>query len=341
MRLSVPGVRIAAVETCDYGLMASYDTPSLLRLACPVMGERYAESAVSRRFIAELGVERRYLTHVPGLAPDTGRLTAIDLARSAVERLRARRPRALDGLDALIFVSTSNPNPCNCQAALLADRLGLTASCLDLKSGCSAGVLALAQAALLVDAGCERVLVVMAENLSQLTPADDLRALLTVGDGAACVLVERCEGRGFLSALHGTAPEFAGAMAVRTPFPPARDGAHYVYEVSDTHAARAFLHERWRALFRDSVEAAGIRAGDLAQCFFHQTHGGQIEALVSDLGIDPARVARVLHDHGNMGSPTFAVAMAKAFEQIAPGQRYLLAAVGGGVSWGAIVAEHA
>ncbi len=340
MRLSVPGVRIADVETCDFGLMLSYDTASLLRLACPDTWERYLESPISRRFMAELGVERRHLTHVPGQVPDPGRRTAIDLARSAVERLRARRPQVLTHLDALIFVSTSNPNPCNCQAALLAEQLGLTASCFDLKSGCSGGVLGLAQAALLVDAGCERALVVMAENLSQLTPADDLRALLSVGDGAACVLVEKCEGPGFLSVLHDTAPEFATALAMRTPFPPARADARYVYEFSDAPTVGEFVRDRWRALFHDSVEAAGMRASDLVHCFFHQTHSAQVDALARDLDIEPARLVRVVHDHGNMGSPTFAVAMARAFAGMAPGQRYLLEAVGGGLSSCAIVAEH-
>ena len=341
MRLRLPGVRLAEVETCDFSMMPLYDTASLLRLARPEMGERYLESAVSRRLIEELGVERRHLTHVPGQSPDPGRLTAFDLACSAVERLRTRCPGATDRLDALIFVSTSNPNPCNCQAALLADRLGIAASCFDLKSGCSSGVLGLLQAALLIEAGCERVLVVMAENLSQLTPTDDLRMLLTVGDGAACILVEKANGRGFLSVVHGTAPEFAGAMAMRTPFPPASAEARYVYQVSDAQAARVFLRERWRALFHESVEAAGIAPGDLAQCFFHQSHGEQVESLVSDLGIDPARVDRVVHDHGNMGSPTFAVSMARSFVRLAPGQRYLMQAVGGGLSWCAIVAEHA
>jgi len=340
MRLSVPGVRIADVETCDFGLMPSFEMVPLLRLARPDQVERCLESAVGRRFLAELGVERRYLTHVPGRPPDPDRRTALDLARSAVERLRARRADALARLDALIFVSTSNPNPCNCQAALLAESLGLTASCFDLKAGCSGGVLGLVQAALLIAAGCEHVLVVMAENLSQLTPADDLRALLTVGDGAACVLLEKCDGPGFLGVVHTTAPEFAQALAVRTPFPPAHADARYVYEFSDVRAASQFLHGRWRELFRDAVEAAGVVAPDLAHCFFHQTHGAHVQELVSDLDLPPTRVPRVVHDHGNMGSPTCAVAMAKAFTRLAPGERYLLQAVGGGVSGCAIVAEH-
>ena len=291
--------------------------------------------------LTELGVEYRHMTQVPGQPSDPARLTALDLARSALERLRARRPRVLDQLDAFIFVSTSNPNPSNCQAALLAERLGFTASCSDMKAGCSSGVLALAQGALLIGAGCERVLVVMAENLSQLTPAEDLRALLTVGDGAACVLLEKATGPGFLGVLHNTAPEFASAFVLRTPFPPARPDARYVYEFSDTQVVPEFVHRRWRELVHESCAASGTTVRGLSQCFLHQTHVAQIESLVRDTGLAPASVPLVVQDHGNMGSPTFAVAMARTFASLVPGQRYLMAAVGGGVSSCAIVAEHA
>ena len=341
MRLSVPGVRIADVETCDFAAMPCLETAPLLRLSRPDDWERVLDSSVSRRLLAELGVERRHLTHVPGQRLALDRMTAIDLACSAVERMRTRQREAFDRLDALLFVSTSNPNPCNSQAAILASRVGLQASCLDIKAGCSGGVLGVAQAALMIHAGCERVLVVLAENLSQLTSADDLRALLTVGDGAACVLVERSERGAFLSVLHGTAPEFAGAMAVRTPFPPAAPDARYLFEVSDAPRAREVLHERWRQLVRESAEAASTCPSELTHGFLHQTHGALLDGLAQDLGLEPARLVPVVRDQGNMGSPTFAVAMARAFHELRPGDRYLMAAVGGGISWCAIVAEHA
>ncbi|MGH7672986.1 MAG: 3-oxoacyl-ACP synthase III family protein [Gemmatimonadales bacterium] len=340
MRLEAPGVRIADVETCDFGLMPEYDTAAVLRAARPADAEHYLTSALSRRLIAELGVARRHLTHVPGQAPIPGRLNALDLARSAVTRLQARRARDLARLDALIFVSTSNPNPCNSQAALLAEACGLSGSCMDLKAGCSGGVLGLVQGALLIRSGCERVLVVMAENLSQFTPPDDLRMLLTVGDGAACVLLERAAGPGFVAVIHGTEPALASTMTVSTPFPPADAGARYVYEFRAANSAADYLRARWRALFCESIGAAGLAPGDLAYAVFHQTHAAQLHDLTADLGLDPACVPAVVTDHGNMGTPTFAVALARIHAQLEPGQRYLLQAVGGGVSWCAIVAEH-
>ena len=150
MRLEAPRVRIVDVETCDFSQIPAYDTAAVLEAARPAHAARYLTSAVSRRLISQLGVSRRHLTQLPGAAPHRGRLNALDLAQSAVQRMQARGPHALQRLDALIFVSTSNPNPCNSQAALLAEACGIKASCLDIKAGCSGGVLGVLQAALRV-----------------------------------------------------------------------------------------------------------------------------------------------------------------------------------------------
>jgi 3-oxoacyl-[acyl-carrier-protein] synthase-3 len=340
MRLRVPDVRVADVETCDFSLVPRYDTATLLQTVLSGAGERYLTAAVSRKLIQELGVEHRYLTQCPGLAPAPARLSALDLARSAIHRLQTRRRQELEWLDAFIFVSTSNPSPVTSQAALLASEFGFHGSCFDLKAGCSGGVLGLMQAALLIRAGCERVLVVMAENLSQLTPAEDLRMLLTVGDGAAAVLLERHPGPGFLSIIHGSAPEYAGAMAVPAPFPPRDATVRYQFEFRGTSRAAAFIQARWPALYGESLKAAGIGGGELAQCFVHQTHAAQVARFRADHDLPPDRVGYVAGDHGNMGSPTFAVAMASKFCRLQPGDKYLMQAVGGGISWCAIVAEH-
>lgn len=342
MRLEARGVRIVDVETCDFGSLPVYDTAAVLQAACRDSA-RYLTSDASRRLMAQLGVSRRFLTQLPGVPPHPSRRNALDLARSAVQRLATRRAHELRRLDALIFVSTSNPNPCNSQAALLAEACGITASCMDLKAGCSSGVLGLVQAAVLLKSGCERVLVVMAENLSQFTPPDDLRMLLTVGDGAACVLLERGTGgeAGFLAMIHGTEPALAGTMTVPARFPPADASARYTYEFRDANRAAEFVRARSRSLFCESLSDAGVEPETLAYAVFHQTHAAQMDDLIADLHLDAGRVPVVVRDFGNMGTPTFAVALARIYEQLRPGQRYLLQAVGGGVSWCAIVAEHA
>lgn len=340
MQLRAPGVRIVDAETCDFSLMPSYETADLLSRVMPGRGHRYLESSSARALVQELGVRRRHLTAVPGQPLAGEPLNAFDLAVSAVRRLQSRQAEALLALDALIFVSTSNPNPCNSQASLLAERLRLEASCMDLKAGCSGGVLGILQAALLIRAGCHRVLVVMAENLSRLVPPDDLRALLTVGDGAACVLVERGRGPGFLAMIHGSEPALASAMTLTTPFPPARPDARYVFEFQRIGEAVEHQRRTWRSVFRETLDVAGLVPHDLEHVLLHQTHAGQVRGLVSDLGLTADRVPCVVADYGNVGTPTVAIALTRVIHQLEAGQRYLLEAVGGGVSWCAIAAEH-
>ncbi len=340
MRVDAPHVRIVDVETCDFTLMPSYSTRDVLQACRPTRWERYFASPVARAQLAEIGVERRFLTHVPGTRPRSGRLTALDLAGSAISRLRERRREELAALDALIFVSTSNPNPVNCQAALLAHEFEIRASCMDLKAGCSAGLLGILHASLLIEGGCGRVLVVMAETLSQFADPEDLAMSLSVGDGAACVLLERCEETGFRVVVHGTAPEFAHAMEVQARFPPVAPETRYVYSHRDELAVREWLQHKWRSLFEEMLEAGHLQAADLSYAWCHQTDAGQLKRLARATGMPPERITPVVHEHGNMGTPTFAVAMARDFGSLHPGDHYLLQAIGGGVSWCAILAQH-
>jgi 3-oxoacyl-[acyl-carrier-protein] synthase III len=79
---------------------------------------------------------------------------------------------------------------------------------------------------------------------------------------------------------------------------------------------------------------------DLDYWFVHQTHAVQIAGLRQEHGIAESHAPGVVERYGNMGTPTFAVAMAQTFDRLRPGDRYLLEAVGGGVSWASVVAEH-
>jgi 3-oxoacyl-[acyl-carrier-protein] synthase-3 len=340
MELSAADVAIVDVTTCDFSMVPRYSTDGVLDACLGDDADRYRGSAAARQLIADKGVCQRHLTHLPGQLPHPGRLNALDLARSAARRMMRRHPAALARLDAIIFVSTSNPNPCNSQAALVARDLGITASCLDLKAGCSAGVLGIMQAALLIGAGCRRVLVVASENLSHLVPRDDLRMLLSTGDGAACILLERRAGPGFLAMAHGTAVEHAHAVTLDATFPPVGPDDRFALRVQDATAAATCIDEHWRSALDTTLRMAALGAGDLAQCFVHQAHRGRRDAFLAEYGIGGDRCVDVLADHGNAGSATFAIAMARRFAVLRPGERYLMQAVGGGISWCAIIAEH-
>ena len=67
---------------------------------------------------------------------------------------------------------------------------------MDTRTGCSAGLFALATGALYLGAGAERVLVVGAETFSKIIPPEHKVAALALGDGAGawCSAVVRARG---------------------------------------------------------------------------------------------------------------------------------------------------
>jgi 3-oxoacyl-[acyl-carrier-protein] synthase III len=83
-----------------------------------------------------------------------------------------------------------------------------------------------------------------------------------------------------------------------------------------------------------------VASRELAYALFHQTHAAQVRGLQTEMGLSEEQVPTVVSHYGNMGTPTFAVALTRVHANLRPRDRYLMQAVGGGVSWCAIVAEH-
>lgn len=342
MDIEVKDVALMGVGLCDYAGVGSYSTAQVLQSMYAEGARRYLDSAVSVRMLAEIGVDHRRLTHLVGQPRAAGEGNAFELAVSAVEDLLTRLPQARPLIEAVIYVSVSSVFPTTTTAALLAERLQLSASCLDLKSGCSGGVLGLVLGAQLVQQGCKRVLVVMAENLSKFSPPDDLRMGVSVGDGAACVLLGRKEGAGFRAVHHGTDPKFIRSITIPTTYPPAAGEpiGPDCYQFSEVNQTARFLRLKWIESFERPCRNAGLKPEDFRYYLSHQTTVGNYQGITQALGIAEPQQVQVLRDHGNMGSPTFAVALAQVFDRLNKGDLLALQAVGGGVSWCTVLVEH-
>src|SRR5262249_45629331 len=151
------GLEIADVASCDFSKLSPLSNEDVLRWS----GRQEKERLL--RFLAEdMGIKRRY--HAPEGT------TALDLARDALSSLLARSPRLREEATFLIYCGISNPMPTVCHAALLADELGFeNASAWDLKSGCSTGILGLAQALDWFQHGAEVGVLVASETFSKFT----------------------------------------------------------------------------------------------------------------------------------------------------------------------------
>ena len=249
-----------------------------------------------------------------------------------------------------ILVSTSSPDTiqpptaCLVQAALNARR----AFAYDLGAVCSGFVYSLVTALglMAVQPGLDYVLVVSAETYSRILDYTDRTTCIFFGDGAGAVVLARSSRPSILSfylAADGTRSPLIGC-------PSDGPGAMPHLEEMDV-TRRCFRMDGKRvwdfvvAVVPQLVEevlrraALGCDAVDLV--IPHQANEVLLRHAFSATGIPLARVFINLSHYGNTASASVPIALSEAVAQhlIKPGDRVLLLAFGGGLTWGGLLLE--
>jgi 3-oxoacyl-[acyl-carrier-protein] synthase-3 len=88
-----------------------------------------------------------------------------------------------------------------------------------------------------------------------------------------------------------------------------------------------------------AAQDAGVAMSDVDWFIPHQANQRILEGVAKRLGIDGGRVISTVRDHANTSAASIPLALSVAIEdgRIRPGQLLLFEAMGGGLTWGAVV----
>ena len=186
------------------------------------------------------------------------------------------------------------------------------------------------------------VAVAAADTFSKIVPPTEPLAGLAMADGAgAVILVPADQGSGLLGAALNADGGLGHLGTSPSPFPPTRAaleaGQYYLQGDPVTLAREA------PGLYQEVIEAALERAGVPATAVDlvvpHQAGARLIEAVSQRVGIPLERVVSHSQRHANVGAASVLVALHEAMAQgrAVRGQTILLAALGGGLCFGAVV----
>jgi 3-oxoacyl-[acyl-carrier-protein] synthase-3 len=268
-----------------------------------------------------------------------------DLAVRAAQLALERASLVPEDVD-LIVVGTTTPDmffPTT--ANLVQHRLGARrAGSLDLLAACTGSIYSLSVGAQYIQTGKYRtVLCIGAETLSRITDYTDRGTCILLADAAGAAVLQAAEdGSGIIDAdlySDGKYWEYLYMPGGGSRYPATRETVD-----ARMHFAKMKGNEVFKVAVRMFGESAatilernGFTSEDLSLFVPHQANLRIIEAAVKRLGITMDRVLINVDRYGNTGAASVYVALEEAWSlgRVHPGDLLLLAAFGGGFTWGA------
>ena len=300
---------------------------------CRELAARGIETS-SDWIVERTGIRQRHLA-----APETSSsVLAIEAARNALEMAGV----AAETVD-LIIVATSTPDYVFPSTACLVQKaLGAPGgAAFDVQAVCSGFAYGLATADAMIRTGmAHRALVIGAEVFSRILDWNDRGTCVLFGDGAGAVLLDAGSTPGILAArLHAdgrhegilrTAGNVSGGGITGHPFLTMDGQAVFKLAVSVLDSVA-----------RETLAAAGMAVSDVDWLIPHQANVRILQATGRKLGIPPERVIVTVDQHANTSAASVPLALDLAIRdgRIQPGQHVLMEGVGGGFTWGAVLAR--
>ncbi len=277
------------------------------------------------------------------------RRAADDLATSDLATESARLALAKAGLTPadvdLIIVATTTPDlTFPATATIVQRKLGCPVGmAFDVQAVCSGFVHALAVADSFVVRGLSRcALVIGAETMSRLMDWTDRGTCVLFGDGAGAVVLQPGEGDG--------ATTDRGILGFCLRADGTKQDLLFVDGGPSTTGTVGKLRMQGNQVFRHAViniseavlaaaKIAGVEMDQVDWFIPHQANQRILEGVARRLGIDGDRVISTVAEHANTSAASIPLALSVGLDdgRIQPGQLLLLEAMGGGLTWGAVV----
>ncbi len=297
------------------------------------LAERGIETS-DQWIIERTGIRQRHLAE-----PD---VTSSQLATEAAQRaLQAAGLPATD-ID-LIIVATSTPDFVFPSTACLVQKaLGTPGgAAFDVQAVCAGFTYALAVADSMIRGGmAQRALVIGAEVFSRILDWNDRGTCVLFGDGAGAVVLAADERPGILAArLHADGRH---ESILRTAGNVCSGGiTGHPFLTMDGQAVFKLAVSVLDAVGREVVQAAGLTLADVDWLIPHQANVRILQATARKLGVPADKVIVTVDRHANTSAASIPLALDLAVRdgRIKPGQRVLMEGVGGGFTWGAVLAQ--
>jgi len=250
----------------------------------------------------------------------------------------------------LIICATVTPDmPFPATANIIADKVGAKNSfSFDIGAACSGFLYALQLGAQFIQAGThKKIVVVGADKMSSIVDYQDRTTCILFGDGAGAVLLEpTTEHLGVIDAIlkaDGSGENFlhmkAGGSRKPATLETIANREHFAYQ--EGTSVFKFAVTNMADVSAEVMERNGLKGDDIAWLVPHQANKRIIDATANRMGVGPEKVMMNIERYGNTTAATIPLCLWEYQSQLKKGDNLILAAFGGGFTWGSIFLKWA
>jgi 3-oxoacyl-[acyl-carrier-protein] synthase-3 len=292
--------------------------------------------------VSRTGIKERRILKGEGLG------TSFMVAQ-AIKQLLAKTKTDPTEIEVIICATVTPDMPFPATANLAADQVGATkAFSFDLGAACSGFLFALTTGARYIESGAyKKVIVAGADKMSSIVNYKDRTTCVIFGDGAGAVLLEpTTENNGFIdSILHsdGSGAPYLHMKAGGSRLPASHTtvdaNLHYVFQ--EGQAVYKFAVTKMAEVSAEVMERNGLKGEDIAWLVPHQANKRIIDSTANRMGITDDKVMMNIVKYGNTTAATIPLLLWDYEKRIKKGDNIIIAAFGGGFTWGAIYLKWA
>ncbi|MBL7926416.1 MAG: ketoacyl-ACP synthase III [Bacteroidia bacterium] len=272
-----------------------------------------------------------------------------DIMVPAVLGLLKKRGIGADEIDLIICATTTPDMVFPATANVVADKIGATnAWGYDVSAACSGFLFSLATGAQFIETGkYKKVLVIGADKMSSILNLQDRATCIIFGDGGGCVLLEpNTEGLGVIDSVlksDGSGRAYLHQKAGGSIKPASHETVdareHFVYQEGKTVFKFAVTNMAQACV--DIMERNYLTAETVNWLVPHQANRRIIDATSERMGIGEEKVTINIQKYGNTTNGTLPLCLWEWEDKFKKGDNIILAAFGGGFTWGAIYIKWA
>jgi 3-oxoacyl-[acyl-carrier-protein] synthase-3 len=272
-----------------------------------------------------------------------------DMAVPAVEGLLKKRGIGADEIELIIFCTSTPDHVFPATANILADKIGAkNAWGYDLQATCSGFLFGLATGSQFIESGKhKKVLIVGGDKMSSIINYKDRATCIIFGDGCGAVLLEpNDEGNGVIDSVlksDGSGLPFLNQQAGGSVKPTSHEtldaDEHYLYQ--EGKSVFKFAVTNMAEVAAEVMERNNLGADDIAWLVPHQANKRIIDATAIRTGVSADKVIINIERFGNTTNGTLPLCLWEWEDKFKKGDNLILAAFGGGFTWGSIFLKWA